>query len=49
MSRKKMGGNLVGKTLCGEGVSIGISPGMGGRVILAGKSEREKTIWWHIL
>ena len=39
----------MGKTLCGEGVSIGISPGMGGRVILVGKSEREKTIWWHIL
>ena len=33
-----MGGDLGGKTLCEEGASIGVSPGMGGRVILAGKS-----------
>ena len=28
-----------------EGVTIEVSPGISGRVILAGKSQRETTIW----
>ena len=42
-------GNLGGGTLCDEGVTIEVSIGMGGRVILAGKSQREKAICWHRL
>ena len=35
---KKRGRNLGGGTISGEGVTIEVSSGMGGRVILAGKS-----------
>ena len=30
-------------------MTIEVSIGMGGRVILVGKSQREKSIWWHRL
>ena len=30
-------------------MAIEISTDVGGRVILVGKSQREKTIWWHRL
>ena len=30
-------------------MTLEVSTGVGGRVILAGKSQREKTIWWHRL
>ena len=46
---EKKGVNLGGGTLSGEGVPIEVSPGMGGRVILAGKSQREKAMWRHRL
>ena len=35
--------------LCEAGVTIEVSTGMGSRVLLAGKFQREKTIWWHRL
>ena len=41
--------SLGGGTLCKESVTIEVSTSMGGRVILAGKSQREKTIFWHRL
>ena len=36
--------NLGGGTLYEDGVTIEVSTAMGGRVILTGKSQREKTI-----
>ena len=30
-------------------MTIGVSTGVGGREILAGKSQRERTIWCHRL
>ena len=39
--------NLWGGTLCEQDVTIEVSTGVGGRVILAGKFQREKTVWWH--
>ena len=42
-------GTLGEGLLCEEGVTIEVSTGMAGRVILAGKSQREKTIWCHRL
>ena len=33
----------LGWILCEEGVTMKVSTGLGGRVILAGKSQREKT------
>ena len=30
-------------------MTIEVRTGVGGRAILAGKSQREKTIWWHRL
>ena len=42
-------GNLGRGTLCGEGMTIEVSTGMVGRIILVGKSQREKTICWHRL
>ena len=44
--KKRNFGEMV---LCGKCVAIEVSTGAGGRVILAGKSQREKTIWWHRL
>ena len=38
-----------GECPCDEGVIMEVSTGMGGKVILAGTSQREKTIWWHRL
>ena len=46
------GGEILGReTLCGSCMTIEVefSPGMDCRVILAGKSRREKTAWWHKL
>ena len=40
--RRKKRGNLLGRTLCGEGVTIEVHPGMGGAVTLNGKSPRDK-------
>ena len=45
----RRGIDLYSHTLCDEGVTMEVSTGMGGRVILAGKSQREKTISWHRL
>ena len=41
------GANLLGGTLCGEGVTIEVRRDMGGTIILTGKSQRENIIWWH--
>ena len=35
--------------ISGASVTTETSSVMGGRVILVGKSQREKTIWWHRL
>ena len=44
--RKK---NLERGTLSEQDVTIEVSTGIGGRVILAEKSYSKKTIWWHTL
>ena len=42
LEKKKKGRNLLGGTLCGEGVTIEVHPGMGGEVTLTGKRPRDK-------
>lgn len=49
LAHKWKKGTLGGGILCDEGVTIEISTGMGSRVILAQKSQSEKTICWHRL
>ena len=41
--------NFGGGALCEEGVTKEVSTGTGGRIILMGKSQREKNMWWHRL
>ena len=43
--RLEQKGSLGGRILCEEGATIEVSAGMCGGVILAGKSQGEKTIW----
>ena len=45
----KKGTFLERGTSCEEEVTIEVSTGMNGRVILTGKSQREKTVWWYRL